>query len=61
MFSVKVLSRNDNVNWLPKLCNMTLLVFFIKVSQKQVYKNISQTTEKLKENIQPIIEEIEQL
>lgn len=61
-FGDRIISRNSEVNWPPRSCDMTPLDYFLWGYLKiKVYVNAPQTIQDLKRNIQAEIEAIDQL
>ena len=59
-FEGVVISRRDDVNWLPRSCDLTPLDFFLRGFLKsQVYANKPQSTDALKVNITKLIAQIQ--
>lgn len=58
-FPGRLISRNGDVNWPPRSCDLTPLDFFLwGYIKEKVYSNNPQTLEALKENIRVVIREI---
>ena len=59
-FPGRVLSRNGDINWPPRSCDLSPLDFFLWGYVKgKVYANNPRTIQELKNNIQNVIHEME--
>ena len=59
-FPGRVISENGDYNWLPRLCDLTPLDFFLRGHVKnKVYSDTSQSIQKLKEKICAVIDEMD--
>ena len=59
-FPGRMISRNDDFNWLPKSCDLTPLDFFLWGYVKdKVYADAPQSIQELKEKTRTVIDEIE--
>ncbi len=59
-FPGRIISRNSEVNWPPRSCDLTPLDYFLWGYVKgKVYANNPQTIQELKDNIRGVIREIE--
>ena len=59
-FPGRVISQNDDYNWPPRSCDLTLLVFFLwSYVKDKAYADVLQAIEEFKEKIRAVIDEIE--
>ena len=59
-FPGRVISRNGDYKWPPKLCDLTPLDFFLwSYIKDKFYADASQSVQKLKEKIRAVIDGIE--
>ena len=61
-FDYRIISRNGEVNWPPRSCDLTPLDYFLwGYLKSKVYTNNPQTLQHLKDNIQAAIDAIDPL
>ena len=57
-FENRIISRNADINWLPRNCDLTPLDYFLWGTIKDDYANQPETIQELKHEIKVVIDEI---